>query len=167
MTKKERERERISKMFRHDEANKKKVKKKNMEDDEKAGRTVWEREEGRDLLRVFPPCVEGTAGPDLAVCRLAGSIVTLGGEEEQQEVKVKGHRKVRRTNNTRAVRRKGEEERRRWLKLKLPEEENERKACLLNLKMWSKFLQEKWTEGQNGQNGGKCHQTSGNHRLNC
>ncbi len=37
------------------------------------------------------------AGPVLAVCRLAGSIVTLGGEEEQQEVKVKGHRKVRKT----------------------------------------------------------------------
>lgn len=33
--------------------------------------------EGRDLLRVFPPWLEGTAGPDLAVCRLAGSIVTL------------------------------------------------------------------------------------------
>lgn len=50
-----------------------------------------------DLLRVFPPWVEGMAGPVLAVCRLAGSIVTLGGEEEQQEVKVKGHRKVRKT----------------------------------------------------------------------
>lgn len=37
------------------------------------------------------------AGPVLAVCRLAGSILTLGREEEQQEVKVKGHRKVRKT----------------------------------------------------------------------
>jgi len=37
------------------------------------------RKEGRrgDLLRLFPPCV--------AVCRLAGSILTLRGE--QQEVK--------------------------------------------------------------------------------
>ena len=40
-----------------------------------------------DLLRLFPPWVEGMAGPDLAVCRLAGSILTLRGEEEQQEVK--------------------------------------------------------------------------------
>lgn len=31
-----------------------------------------------DLLRVFPPWVEGIAGPVLAVCRFAGSIVTLG-----------------------------------------------------------------------------------------
>lgn len=53
-----------------------------------------------DLLRVFPPWVEGMAGPVLAVCRLAGSILTLGREEEQQEVKVKGHRKVRKTKNT-------------------------------------------------------------------
>ena len=51
-----------------------------------------------DLLRVFPPWVEGMAGPVLAICRLAGSILTLGGEEEQQEVKVKRiQRKVRKT----------------------------------------------------------------------
>lgn len=40
-----------------------------------------------DLLRVFAPCVEGVAGPDLTTCRLAGSILTLGGEEEQREVR--------------------------------------------------------------------------------
>lgn len=39
-----------------------------------------------DLLRVFPPGVEGTTGPVLAVCRLAGSILTLGREEEMQDV---------------------------------------------------------------------------------
>lgn len=39
---------------------------------------MWQqRWRAEDLLRVFPPWVEGTAGPDLAVCRLAGSIVTL------------------------------------------------------------------------------------------
>lgn len=53
-----------------------------------------------DLLRVFPPWVEGLAGPVLADCRLAGSILTLGREEEQQEVKVKGHKKVKKTKNT-------------------------------------------------------------------
>lgn len=60
---------------------------------EKHGR-MRRRQEGRkadrdwraaDLLRVFPPWVEGLAGPVLAVCRLAGSIVTLSREEEQQE----------------------------------------------------------------------------------
>lgn len=39
---------------------------------------MWrQRWRAEDLLRVFPPWLEGTAGPDLAVCRLAGSIVTL------------------------------------------------------------------------------------------
>lgn len=68
--------------------------------DEKEGRKEGRKdrqERAEDLLRVFPPWVEGMAGPVLAVCRLAGSILTLGGEEEQQEVKVKGHRKVRKT----------------------------------------------------------------------
>lgn len=40
----------------------------------------WSRE---DLLRLFPPWAEAMAGPDLAVCRLAGSILTLNREEEQ------------------------------------------------------------------------------------
>lgn len=42
-----------------------------------------------DLLRVFPPWVEGMAGPDLAVCRLAGSILTLGGEESSKRSRLK------------------------------------------------------------------------------
>lgn len=41
------------------------------------GRKEGERRP-EDLLRVFPPWLEGAAGPVLAVCRLAGSIVTLG-----------------------------------------------------------------------------------------
>lgn len=45
-----------------------------------------------DLLRVFPPWVEGLTEPVLAVCRLAGSILTLGREEEQQEEQVKDKR---------------------------------------------------------------------------
>lgn len=53
---------------------------------------VWRAE---DLLRVFPPWVEGLAGPVLAACRLAGSILTLGREEEQQEVKVNRHKTVK------------------------------------------------------------------------
>lgn len=72
---------------------KKKKKKKN-----KDGGMMRRREESKegkaerdwraeDLLRVFAPWVEGLAGPVLAVCRLAGSIVTLSREEEQQEVK--------------------------------------------------------------------------------
>lgn len=82
--KKERERERISGWMGDEDRPKKK---------EKHGR-MWRRQEGRradrdwraaDLLRVFPPWVEGLAGPVLAVCRLAGSIVTLSREEEQQE----------------------------------------------------------------------------------
>lgn len=68
---------------------------KTWKDDEKEGKA--DRDWAEDLLRVFPPWVEGMAGPVLVVCRLAGSKLTLGGEEEQQEVKVKGHRKVRKT----------------------------------------------------------------------
>lgn len=43
-----------------------------------------------DLLRVFPPGVEGTAGPVLAVCRLAGSIVTLGRGRAARGQRLKG-----------------------------------------------------------------------------
>lgn len=57
-----------------------------MEEHEKEGqlRRHWRAE---DLLRLLPPWLEGGAGPVLAVCRLAGSILTLRGEEEQREVK--------------------------------------------------------------------------------
>lgn len=51
------------------------------------------KQRAEDLLRVFPPWVEGLAGPVLAICRLAGSILTLGREEEQQEGKVKDTRR--------------------------------------------------------------------------
>lgn len=77
----------------------------------KHGRMMRRRKEGRkrkegeaerdrraeDLLRVFPPWVEGTAGPVLAVCRLAGSIVTLGRRGRAARGRLKGDRKVRRT----------------------------------------------------------------------
>lgn len=46
-----------------------------------------------DLLRVFAPWAEGMAGPDLAVCRLVGSILTLKGGRAVKRSKVKGHRK--------------------------------------------------------------------------
>lgn len=36
-----------------------------------------DEQEEEDLLRVFAPCGAVRAGPDLDVCRLAGSIVTL------------------------------------------------------------------------------------------
>lgn len=60
---------------------------------EKRGRGGWTE----DLLRVFAPWAEGTAGPDLAVCRLVGSILTLKGGRAVKRSKVKGHRKVRET----------------------------------------------------------------------
>ena len=54
-----------------------------------------------DLLRVFAPWAEGTAGPDLPVCLLAGSILTLRhtvGRKSSDRSKVRGHRKVRKTH---------------------------------------------------------------------
>lgn len=43
-----------------------------------------------DLLRVFAPWAEGMAGPDLAVCRLAGSILTLRGGRAVKGPRLKG-----------------------------------------------------------------------------
>lgn len=88
--KKKREKERILKCMN---MRLKKEKKTWEEEDEKEGRKAGRKDRlirdwrAEDLLRVFPPWVEGMAGPVLAVCRLAGSILTLRGEEEQQEVK--------------------------------------------------------------------------------
>lgn len=62
--------------------------------EEKCGDQRWRAE---DLLRVFPPWAEGTAGPDLAVCRLAGSIVTLS-RRGRAAKRLKEDRKVRKGN---------------------------------------------------------------------
>lgn len=77
MIKKERERDRILKMYDMRTGQKRKKKKHGRMMRRKEGQADRDRR-AEDLLRVFPPWVEGMAGPVLAVCRLAGSIVTLG-----------------------------------------------------------------------------------------
>lgn len=107
--KKERERERISKMYGM-RRGKKRRKRKPWKDDEKAGRKDRLRERDwrpGDLLRLFPPGAGGTAGPVLADCRLAGSIVTLGGGRAARGQRLKDTGRLGGQKSTQAVRKGG------------------------------------------------------------